>query len=172
MWNQIRKYHRFISLAKGSKTIVLLFLTTLLLSQCTSCIHDNSYTFSVKNLTKDTLIITTEAIIPVFKVEVCSDPYNRNPDSLFYRMDYVNASDTIFMIPPYTEFNAWKYWETRDVLSDTPEADGVTPGWKFIKSMKLGGQLLPPEIWNSEQKWRIMVDYEDVERVYSLTISN
>jgi hypothetical protein len=127
----------------------------------------------VKNQTEDTLVLTTEAIIPDFRVQVHNYDYlESEPRPEVYNIRYINVSDTIFVLPPSTEFDAWKAWSSHDVLSDNPESDGVTPSWKFIKRMELGGQLLSSEIWNSEQKWRITWEYEDVERAYSLTISN
>lgn len=158
---------RFISC---TKKILWVFIITLSLSQCSSCIHENSLHFSVTNLTEDTLIITTKKIIPYFYVRV-----NRSenvPRQEAHNNSYVNISDTIFVLPPNAVFEASKLWTTREILSDHPEADGVTPAWKFIKRMELGGKLLSPEIWNSEQKWRISLEYEDVNREYSLTISN
>lgn len=153
-----------------TKSIIGVLITTLSLSQCTSCIHENSLHFNVKNLTKDTLVITTETIIPNYNVQV--NRLEPAPKPEVFNNYYVNISDTIFVLPPNTVFEASKVWDSRDDLSDNPEADGATPGWKFIKRMELGGQLLSPEIWNSEQKWRITWEYEDVDRAYSLTISN
>ena len=155
-----------------TKNNLLILMTTLLLSQCTSCIHENSWHFNVKNLTEDTLVITTKSIIPDFNVQV-NNYDNRSesePKPEVYNNRFINVSDTIFVLPPNTIFEASIVWDTRDVLSDNPEADGVTPGWKFIKRMELGGQLLSPEIWNSEQKWRITWEYEDVDKAYSLII--
>jgi hypothetical protein len=37
--------------------------------------------------------------------------------------------------------------------------------------MELGGRALSPEFWNTEQKWIITWTYEDVERKYSLAIT-
>ena len=157
-----------IHIAKDSKRIVLMSLSALLLSICTSCVHNNSWIFKVENQTEDTLIITTETIMPDFNVQVENFNYS---DSDPYCRYYVNVSDTIFMLPPYTNFNAFNSWSTRDVLSDTPEADGVTPGWKFIKQLILGGQPLAPDTWNSKQKWRIAWEYDEIEREYTLTIT-
>ena len=150
---------------------LLMLIVTIVSNSCTSCIHDNSWQFKVKNQTEDTLIITTESIIPVFQVQVHNYDYlESEPIPDVYNIRYVNASDTAFILPPNTNFGAWKVWSSRDVLSDSPESDGVTPGWKFIKQMELGGRLLSPEIWNSEQRWRITWEYEDIDREYSLTI--
>ena len=160
-------YRRFISCTKST---FLVFITTLSLSQCTSCIHENSLHFNVKNLTADTLVITTETIIPDFNIQVNRLEPNPKPEA--YNNCYVNISDTLFILPPNTVFEASRVWDTREDLSDNPEADGVTPGWKFIKRMELGGQLLSPEIWSSEQKWRITWEYGDVDRTYSLTIDD
>lgn len=153
--------------AKDSKRIILMSLS-ILLSICTSCVHDNSWIFSVENQTKDTLIIITETIMPAFKVQVENFKYS---DSDPYCRYYENVSDTIFMLPPYTDFHALNHWSTRDELSDTPEADGVTPGWIFIKQLTLGGQPLAPNTWNSKQKWRTSWEYEEIEREYTLTIT-
>ena len=152
---------------KDDKRIILMSLYILLLSICTSCIHDNTWFFIVENQTKDTLIITTETIMPVFKVQVENFNYS---DSDPYSRYYENVSDTIFMLPPYTDFYAWNSWSTRDELSDTPEADGVTPGWIFIKQLILGGKPLAPDTWNSRQKWRTSWEFEENERGYTLTI--
>ena len=154
------------------KSFFLILVAILLLSQCTSCIHENSLHFNVKNQTEDTLVITTDTIIPNFYVFVNNYDYRLKSDTKteVYNIRYVNVSDTIFVLPPNTIFEASKIWDTRNVLSDEPEADGVTPGWKFIMRMELGGHSLSPEVWNSEQKWRITWEYEDVDRTYSLII--
>ena len=153
-----------------TKNILLILMTTLLLSLCTSCIHENSWHFRVTNQTEDTLVITTESIIPDFNVQV--NNYEFEPKPEVYNNRFINVSDTIFVLPPNTVFEVSKIWDTRDVLSDNPEADGVTPGWKFIKRMELGGHSLSPEVWNSEQKWKITWEYEDVHRAYSLVINH
>ena len=41
----------------------------------------------------------------------------------------------------------------------------------LFKRMELGGRALSPEFWNTEQKWIITWTYEDVERKYSLAIT-
>ena len=126
-----------------TKSIILVFMTILLLSLCTSCIHDNSWNFRVKNQTEDTLVLTTEAIIPDFRVQVHNYDYlESEPRPEVYNIRYINVSDTIFVLPPSTEFDAWKAWSSHDVLSDNPESDGVTPSWKFIKRMELGGAII------------------------------
>ena len=155
------------------KFYLLMFIVTIVSISCTSCIHENSWQFRVKNQTEDTLLIVTESIIPDFGVQVNNFDYlDSEPRPEVYNIRYINVSDTIFVLPPFTDFGAWKAWSSHDVLSDNPEADGVTPSWKFIKRMELGGQLLSPEIWSSEQKWRITWEYEEVEREYALTLSN
>lgn len=155
------------------KFYLLMSIATIFSYSCTSCIHDNSWQFRVKNQTEDTLLITTESIIPYFGVQVNNYDYlDSEPRPEVYNIRYVNVSDTIFLLPPFTDFEAWKAWPSRDVISDNPEADGITPGWKFIKRMELGGRFISPKIWNSEQKWRITWEYEDVERAYSLTIDD
>ena len=155
------------------KFYILMFIVTIVLNSFTSCIHENSWDFRVKNQTEDTLLITTESIIPDFGVQVINlDFLDSEPRPEVYNIHYVNVSDTTFVVPPFTYFVAWKAWDTRDVLSDNPEADGVTPGWKFIKRMELGGHSLSPEVWNSEQKWKITWEYEDVHRAYSLVINH
>ncbi len=155
------------------KTLILLLVAFIVSSLCTSCIHDNGWHFSVDNQTEDTLVITTTTIIPDFSVEVNNYDYRieLDPRPEVYMMRYGNMSDTVFALPPHTKFSAMKYWSSRDVLSDSPESDGVTPAWKFIKRMELGGRALSPEFWNTEQKWRITWTYEDVEREYSLVVA-
>ena len=155
------------------RTIILLFIVFIVSSLCTSCIHDNGWHFSVDNQTDDTLVIITATIIPDFSVEVDNYEYRLEQDSIpeSYIMRYGNISDTVFVLPPHTQFSAGRYWSSRDVLADSPESDGVTPAWKFIKRMELGGRALSPEFWNTEQKWRITWTYEDVERKYSLAVT-
>ena len=152
--------------AKDSKRIILMSLSILLFI-CTSCVQDNTWIFCVENQTKDTLIITTETIIPDFKVQVENFNYS---DSDPYCRYYENVSDTIFMLPPYTDFYASKNWGSHDIISDTPEADGVTPGWIFIKQLTLGGQPLAPDTWNSKQKWRTMSEFEEITNINGLSL--
>ena len=52
------------------KFYLMMSIATIFSYSCTSCIHDNSWQFRVKNQTEDTLLITTESIIPDFGVQV------------------------------------------------------------------------------------------------------
>lgn len=140
------------------KNVFISFFSMLILS---SCVYKDGLQFSVRNLTEDTLVIVTEKIIPEFSVYVSSYVMESDSDTCNYMIYYVNSLDTSFIVPPYTTFCAHKYWDSHDVLSDSPETDGVTPGWKFIRSMKKGTQAISPETWNSERKWIITWEYEE-----------
>ena len=147
--------------------IFISFFFMLILS---SCVYSNGLLFSVRNLTEDTLIIVTKKIIPEFNVSVNNYEIKSDSESENNIVRYINSSDTSFVVPPFFYFVARRHWDSHDVLSDNPEADGVIPGWKFIKRMKKGTQTLPSEIWNSERRWIISWEYEEIEREYSLTI--
>lgn len=150
-----------------AKNIFISFFSMLILS---SCVYRNGLLFSVRNLTEDTLIIVTKKIIPEFNVSVNNYEIKSDSESENNIVRYINSSDTSFFVPPFFYFVARRYWDSHDVLSDNPEADGVIPGWKFIKRMKKGTQTLPSEIWNSERRWIISWEYEEIEREYSLKI--
>jgi len=155
------------------KTVVRIIIVILLLNVGISCVWDpepNGYAFTVENMTEDSLIIVSDEIIPNYTVQVSNYNYIKSfPNKEVYNVYYQKASDTVFTIPPHAMFFSSISWESRDRLSDTPEGDGITPAWKFIKRIEIAGNPVSPEIWNSAQKWSISSEYENIERVYTLT---
>ena len=151
------------------KAIFQMVIVTLL----SSCIHRNFLGFYVDNKTEDTIKITTASIIPIYTVGVCNIKQSQpGTMSNSYNVIYSYDKDTLFLLPPNTRFRAERYWSTRDVLSDyNTNLDGETPGWMFIKKIKVGNQYLSPERWNSEKMWHVTYEYEDIEREYTLTVT-
>ena len=152
----------------------ILVLTALLLTMAgiSSCVTTYSYVFTIKNHTTEELTVTTNTIVPDYRVQV-----HNYYESGTYNRYYNNMSDTIFIVPPQSDISVKTDWESRSIkqmispqgLSETPEFDGVTPAWKFIRDIKIGSHSLSPSIWDSSSKWSI-IETDDYSREYILEI--
>lgn len=92
-----------------------------------------------------------------------------------YNQYYRNMSDTVFRLPPHTEFSAITGWTSHsdNELADTPEGNNVIPAWKFVKSIKRADRIISPSIWNSASNWSIQKSEEYIYmRKYVLTLQD
>ena len=156
------------------RCVCILFMGIIIVVGFSSCEYSYSYIFNVKNLTNEDVVITTKMIIPVYTVQIENFDTKRTMDSV-YNQYYKNVSDTVFRLPPHTEFSAITGWTSRsdNELADTPEGNNVIPAWKFVKSIKWADHIISPSIWNSASKWSIQKSERSIYmRKYVLTLQD
>lgn len=135
-----------------------------------SCESWYSYSFSINNLTSDSIEIRTTSLISDYKIQIHN--FNiRNSDEQGFSVYKDNPSDTFFIIPPRSSFSAIIGWYSRHSMTSVPERDGIVPLWTLIKTMSINGTFMIPSVWNCESKWEKELLQDNTTVTYELNIS-
>ena len=103
--------------------------------------------------------------MPDYHVQIENYQIKEDADSVYNRY-YMDVADTLFIVPPQTDFTAFKSINEYEEFN-TPEGNNVMPAWRFIKSIQIGNHIISSSMWNDYSKWKVL-DIDDNTRQYIL----
>ena len=128
-----------------------------------SCDPMSSVEYKIYNVTSDTVTVT-------FHKEIMTSPYQgyelEENDSV--TTHYTSDTSTVAIVAPSRHLTIRREWHGlyREEL--------IVPAWKYIVSIKVGKNEIPPERWNNESAWRLKTRGggfgEDESRYYDLLL--
>lgn len=147
------------------KVLFGIILTSLLLTSCEDVSKHYSYEFIISNYMADDK--------PVYVELSC--PYNYNIISNDGKMivnKEIQERDTILQVTPLGNRRILFQMEMNDNSSFTGnyKKDGIIPVWEYIKSIKVGDEVLKKENWKRTNQWTHDIEVvENIDNIYVIS---